>query len=201
MRRALPFFAMTVIAMSQTASAWAADSYGPAFVHDEAQSTPTSMLTWPGKTARAPLADVRETSPPQTAPIQAQPAQAEPARATPTSLYDTPPPRWRANDARPVEPPPLPPAPSPAPTQSAGAGQPPHFYSVARQYGVQPDPVQLSSQFLAETPQADMAEPPPLPPPHTLGAQSANMSTAAATNQMRQAQEAAADADSAALGN
>ena len=46
-----------------------------------------------------------------------------------------------------------------------------------------------------------MAEPPPLPPPHTLGAQSANMSTAAATNQMRQAQEAAADADSAALGN
>jgi len=92
----------------------------------------------------------------------------------------------------------------PTPTsnpQTVREGLPPHFYSVARQYGVQPDPVQLSPQFLAATPQADMAEPPPLPPSHVAGQQTANMSTAAATNQLRQAQEAAADADSAALGN
>jgi len=197
MRRALPIFAMTVIAMSQTASAWAADEYGSLSAAAQSQSAP--MLTWPGKAAPEPQADIRNATPPQTAPIQAHPAQAAPDRAAPSSLYDTPPPRWRASVATPAPSPPQTPAPVAA--QSTGNGQPPHFYSVARQYGVQPDPVQLSSQFLASTPDADLAEPPPLPPPHTAGAQSANMSTAAATNQVRQAQEAAADADSAALGN
>ena len=199
MPRALPFFAMTVIALSPAADAWAADQHGLSSSYGQDQSAPLTMLTWPGKTA--PLADVRETAP----PAQAQPARAEPPRPTPTSLYDAPPPRWRANETPPQSQTPPSAAtsarPTPVATESAGKGLPPHFYSVARQYGVQPDPVQLSSQFLAETPQADMAEPPPLPPPHTVGPQSANISTAAATNQVRQAQEAAADADSAALGN
>ena len=194
MRRALPFFAMTVIAMSHAAMAWAGDQYGSPPRPAQEQPAPLPMLTWPGKTAPAPLADIRDTTPPQAKPIQATTA-----RATPTSLYDAPPARWRT-DAEPQAQP-QPQAAPPIAAASAGNGVPPHFYSVARQYGVQPDPVQLSSQFLASTPEADMAEPPPLPPPHTVGPQSANMSTAAATNQVRQAQEAAADADSAALGN
>ena len=195
MRRALPLLAMTVIVTSHAASAWAVDRYGAPPANEPDQAAPLPMLNWPGKATSAPLADV--AAPAQPAPTLAKPSQAAPARTTPTSLYDTPPPRWRTSNEAPAQAPP----PAPAPIKAADRGQPPHFYSLARQYGVQPDPMQLSPQFLAATPQADMAEPPPLPPPHTAGAQAANMSTAAATNQVRQAQEAAADADSAALGN
>ena len=183
MRRACLLFAMTIIATSVASIAQAQTRYGSQPAYDSDQPAPLPMLTWPGKPAAPPAqrADDRYVAPTQPAP---------------TSLYDSQPPRWRSPDAGP------PPAPAPpASPQGASEGLPPHFYSVARQYGVQPDPVQLSPQFLASPPQADMAEPPPIPPPHTAGPQSANMSTAAATNQVRQAQEAAADADTAALGN
>jgi len=188
MRRAGQILAMSAIAMSFAASAGARDRDGYAG-QDNNQTAPMPLLSWPGKTQTV-----------QPTP-QAQ-HNAASATAAPTSLYAAPPPRWRPVDNKaPAQPGEQPPATSPQPRLPPGVGLPPHFYSVARQYGVQPDPVQLSSQFLASTPQSDMAEPPPLPPPHTVGPQSANMSTAAATNQVRQAQEAAADADSAALGN
>ncbi len=153
-----------------------------------------AMLTWPGKIAE-----------PQAQPHYPAETRLAP-QAAPTSLYDTPPPRWRAAEDNAPSPPASPPtaaqgeAPQAA-AQTVADGQPPHFYSLARQYGVQPDPVALSPQFLASTPQADMAEPPPPPPPHTIGASSANMSSAAATSQLRQAQEAASDAQTASLGN
>jgi hypothetical protein len=186
MRRAFFFLAVTIIAASAAPLAQAQDRYGSSPASDSDQPAPLPMLTWPGKAA-AP------------APRRADDRYAAPPTPAPTSLYDAPPPRWRSAEAAPSQP-----AAAPAPAvgpQGSGEGLPPHFYSVARQYGVQPDPVQLSPQFLASTPQADMAEPPPLPPPHAAGPQSANMSAAAATNQVRQAQEAAADADTAALGN
>jgi hypothetical protein len=182
---------MTVIATSVACIAQAQTRYGAPPAYDSAQPAPQPMLTWPGKPAATPVQ-------------KADDRYASPQRVAPTSLYDSPPPRWRPADAASPQPPasaPTPTNPQVAGPQVVGEGLPPHFYSVARQYGVQPDPVQLSPQFLASTPQADMAEPPPIPPPHTAGPQAANMSTAAATNQLRQAQEAAADADSAALGN
>jgi len=187
MRRASLFFAMTVIAVSAAWVAQAQTRYGSSPADNAGQPSPQPLLTWPGKPAAAPA-------------LRADDRYAPPPRATPTSLYEPPPPRWRSAD---TAAPPQPPAPAPAPAspQVEGERLPPHFYSVARQYGVQPDPVQLSPQFLASTPQADMAEPPPIPPPHVAGPQAANMSAAAATNQLRQAQEAAADADSASLGN
>jgi len=194
MRRAFLFLAMTVIAASAGSIAQAQTRYGSA---DSGTDQPQPMLSWPGKPAATPSADDRYALQQPLAPTSFyhQPAQQPSA---PTSLYDQPPPRWRSADSAPVAP--LPQAP-PANPQAPNGALGPHFYSVARQYGVQPDPVQLSPQFLASTPQADLAEPPPLPPPHTAGPQSANMSTAAATNQVRQAQEAAADADTVALGN
>jgi len=194
MRRAIQIFAMTAIAMSVAAAASARDRHDRA--DEQNASSPMALLTWPGKTEGV---------------LPARPVQSAsaPAATAPSNLYDSPPPRWRAPDvssAQPPQPQAQPQAPSQAPSQAMtqarqGDGVPPHFYSVARQYGVQPDPVQLSPQFLAATPQSDMAEPPPPPPPHTAGPQAAGMSTAAATNQLRQAQEAAADADAAALGN
>jgi len=209
MRRALLLLAMTVIATSASPAAQAQAGYG--LVHASDQAAPQPLLTWPGKSGAPSAPQPSATLASRTlsedhAPLP-QPAvlrQSTPPQATPTSLYQAPPQRWRSADVAPPAPAPPAAAPQSAPqaaTPGLGEGQPPHFYSVARQYGVQPDPVQLSPQFLATTPQSDMAEPPPLPPPHTAGPQSANMSTAAATNQVRQAQEAAADADTAALGN
>jgi hypothetical protein len=181
---------MTVIAMSLATSAQAQDRYASAPSYDSRAPTPMATLTWPGKTA----------APPAPVPTRYANDPGETPQARPTSLYDPPPPRWRAAETAP------PPAPSLAPTpiqpaQQAADGAPPRRYSLARQYGVQPDPIALSPQFLASSPQADMAEPPPLPPPHTLGASSANMSSAAATSQLRQAQEAASDAQAGTLGN
>lgn len=205
MRRAPILFAMTVIAVTLAVEARAEDRYGPPLAAGANANTPEPVqtLTWPGKTAAVAPA------PPQ----RPDAARAAPQPARPASLYDPPPPRWRAAEtaSTPAAPAPAPLAPTrpfaaqsvaaqPAATKAAD-GAPPHFYSLARQYGVEPDPIALSPQFLAASPQADMAEPPPLPPPHTIGAQSANMSTAAATSQVRQAQEAAADADAATLGN
>ena len=197
MRRAFYLSAMAVIAMSLAPSAYAQDRYGPASSNDANAPAPMATLTWPGKTAEPPT--------PPRAVVAPSPAP----QVTPTSLYDPPPPRWRAAEVAPAAQPPAPALTAAAPSaaqpaqtaQQMGNGAPPRRYSLARQYGVEPDPIALSPQFLASSPQADMAEPPPLPPPHTLGASSANMSTAAATSQLRQTQEAASDAQTASLGN
>jgi hypothetical protein len=84
------------------------------------------------------------------------------------------------------------------PLVSPGTGAPPRFYSVVRQYGGSPDPIVLTPQFLADSGAADLAEPPPLPPPHSNGAQTANMSAAAAASQARAAAEAVLSGNSAA---
>ena len=201
MRRASFLFAMTVIAMTLAAEARAGDRYGPPLATSSDAPEPLQTLTWPGKTA----------APPAPIPPRAAAAPSPAPQPTPTSLYDPPPPpRWRAAETAPAAPPPAPSsltAPASAAAQPAQSlqqtanGAPPHRYSLARQYGVEPDPIALSPQFLASSPQADMAEPPPLPPPHTIGASSANMSTAASTSQLRQAQEAASDTQTTSLGN
>jgi hypothetical protein len=190
MRRAFRLSAMTVIAMSLAAGAHAQDRYGPAPSNDANVPAPMATLSWPGKTA-APPAPI----PPHAAAVPSPAPQ-----AAPTSLYDPPPPRWRAAETAPAAA--IAPAAQPAQTlQQTANGAPPRRYSLARQYGVEPDPIALSPQFLASSPQADMATPPPLPPPHTIGASSANMSTAASTSQLRQAQEAASDTQTTTLGN
>jgi hypothetical protein len=50
-----------------------------------------------------------------------------------------------------------------AASPSDGDYQPPHFYSLYREYGQTPDPIPLTSQFFAAaTP--DLAQPPPALP-------------------------------------
>jgi hypothetical protein len=181
MRRIAHTLAPAVLLLCALAggSARAEDRYGPPPLPGGRDSTPMAMLTWPGK-------DQSATAPVQ--PISAQPrarlgpaADAPPApRPLPTSIY---------------APPPAPVAPAPA---NAAGGLPPRFYSVSRQYGVQPDPIALSPQFLADSSAASLAEPPSAPTPHANAAQTANLSAAAATAQSRAAAESALAGDPAA---
>jgi hypothetical protein len=173
MRSILIIAALASASLSTAGIACAEDRYGPAPDHtvQAAQYLPTSTLSWPGKQAapaRVP------------APVH-RPALAPSAGSRlPTSIY-------------------APPAATPAsitgasvqPLVAPGQGAPPRFYSVAREYGAKPDSIALSPQFLADTASADLADPPPLPPPHLNAAQTSNMSSAAATNQARAASEAA----------
>ena len=174
MRPVLTIAAMTLAPLLAAGAAHAEDRYGPT-PDRAAQILPVSALSWPGKQA-APAA----TPAPAPAPV---PTPA-PRSGLPTSLYAPPPS-----------------GPSAPPLVAPGEGAPPHFYSVARQYGVQPDPIALTPQFLAESGSTDLAEPPPLPPPHLSSAQTANMSAAAATNQTRAANEAAQSASDASALN
>jgi len=124
----------------------------------------TATLNWPGKTAIAESA-------PDTAPVSAS--------ALPTSIYAPTPP---VADAA-IQP------------MLAGLdGQTPRFYSVAREYGAQPDPITLSSQFVANTQGDDLANPPP-PTPHAYANQTANMSAAVAASRARAAADAAQSGD------
>ena len=178
-------FALSDTASAQTAFA-AAVSAGP--MSD--QSAPSAReaglrtLSWPGKVVQTPrprpqvsavssfsgrrIWNPEPLAPPASAParVATPPAPApRQAAALPTSIYAA-----------------APPAPAPAPvvqqaraapramsqaTSSAdGDYQPPHFYSLYREYGQNPDPIPLSSQFFAaSTP--DLAQPPP-PVPHTV---------------------------------
>jgi hypothetical protein len=182
MRPILIIAALTNAALLAAGAAHAEDRYGPP-PERAPQVIPTAVLSWPGKQA-SPSPD-------------AVPRPAPTARSNlPTSIYTPPPPAY---------------APRPSPDASAasattasvqpmvapGEGEPPRFYSVAREYGVRPDPIALSPQFLADSGATDLAEPPPLPPPHLNSAQTANMSTAAAANQTRAALEAAQSASAA----
>ena len=178
-------FALSDTASAQTALA-AAVSAGP--MSD--QSAPSAReaglrtLSWPGKVVQAPrprpqvsavssYSGRRIWNPEplaQPAPVPTRlaapsaPAPQQPA-ALPTSIYAA-----------------APPAPAPAPvvqqaraapramTQANSSGdgdyQPPHFYSLYREYGQNPDPIPLNPQFFAaSTP--DLAQPPP-PVPHTV---------------------------------
>ena len=166
-------FALTDVAAAQTA--FAASVVSTAFTEPptpSARAAGLRMLSWPGKTGeRAPApARVQAASAPQRriwnpAPISAPPAPAPVVRqaALPTSIYAPPQPAAA----------PAPVRTTPAPQQQARAAQmtasaspsdgdyqPPHFYSLYREYGQKPDPIPLNSQFFAAaTP--DLAQPPP----------------------------------------
>ncbi len=152
------------------------------------------MLTWPGKVQEAPPPQRRQANatpqhrawnPEPAAPSQlAAPAPApRPQAAPPSNIYDPAP--AAAPVAQLAAPQPL-----AAPVRQASAAaparsttdpdyQPPHFYSLYRQYGQTPDPIptsefdprsapapQLNPQFFAAS-GPDLAQPPP-PVPHTV---------------------------------
>ena len=181
-------FALSDVASAQTAFA-AAVSAGPMSepATPRAREAGLRTLSWPGKVVQAPrptpqastssgrrIWNPEPLAPPAAAPVRApaQPARAPlPTAALPASIYAPPPPAA-----------PQPPAPAPAPvvqqaraapramtqraSSSDGDYQPPHFYSLYREYGQNPDPIPLNPQFFAaSTP--DLAQPPP-PVPHTV---------------------------------
>ena len=152
------------------------------------------MLTWPGKVQEAPPQRRQQANAaPQRRVWNAEPATpvqaaapapvSRPPAALPSNIYDPAP---AAAPMAAVAPPR--PLPAPAPvrqTQVAASAtadpdyQPPHFYSLYRQYGQTPDPIptsefdpksapapQLSPQFFASS-SPDLAQPPP-PVPHTV---------------------------------
>jgi hypothetical protein len=147
-----------------------------------------------------------EAGPPVTLAAKAPPpAASQIAKATPPAVQPA-----QVAKGPPVEPArrvaklkKTPPATPTAQTQQAAAEPapqhsqlPPHFYSVARQYGVTPDPIPLPAQFFNNPPDADMAQPPPPLEPHAVpGAQTVN-STATANTPANRARAIALDTQS-----
>ena len=142
-----------------------------------AQAAGLRMLSWPGKVSEAPRARQgarrRIWNPEPPAPQAAAPRFAAPTPETrplaslPTSIY-APPPTAAPQPApiRQAQAQPSRPAMTQANSPSDGDYQPPHFYSLYRQYGQTPDPIPLGPQFFAaSTP--DLAQPPPAVP-HTV---------------------------------
>ena len=114
-----------------------------------AQAAGLRMLSWPGKVSEAPRARqgarrrIWNPEPPAPQAAAPQPAPIRQAQAQPSR-----------------------PAMTQANSPSDGDYQPPHFYSLYRQYGQTPDPIPLGPQFFAaSTP--DLAQPPPAVP-HTV---------------------------------
>jgi hypothetical protein len=185
--RPILIIAVLAFAPLATSAVHAEDRYGPT-PDQAAQYIPTSMLAWPGKQPGPAQTPVQTPAPiPTPAPLYAS--------NLPSSIYAPPPPA----DAPKPSPSPSLTAASVQPMVAPGEGAPPRFYSVAREYGVKPDPITLSPQFLADAGATDLAEPPPLPPPHTNSAQTANMSATAAAIQSRAAAEANQASDATAL--
>jgi hypothetical protein len=174
------------------------DRYGPDRTADQQVATLDGpYLSWPGK--QAPSDAGTAAQPPAEQPAR-PPAAAEPAApavaALPAVLPATQPP------AEPPAPEPLVvaqpapvPAPQPAPPTAAATAEaappapqqtaqdagharlPPHIYSVAREYGLKPDPIPLPAQFFQDqsSSDTDLAAPPPaLPPRPVPGAQTVN---------------------------
>jgi Meckel syndrome type 1 protein len=135
--------------------------------------------------------------------------------ALPTSLYSPAPKPAASSPARPADEPQnaearlaearaAPPAPWTSMGQASAAATPqtaaqaqtglrPHFYSVARQYGVTPDPIPLPKQFFSDG-SADLAAPPPPPAPHPFaGSQAANSPANTAANRAREVELETAD--------
>src|SRR5271154_3180174 len=168
MRSKVTLAALTALAACAMAAQGvrAEDRYGPARTDVDFQA-PTATLSWPGKAAAAAPSTPTDASDPVPA-----------ASALPTSIYAPPPP---VADA------------AAQPMLAGLDGQPPRFYSVAREYGAQPDPINLSPQFAANT-QGDLADPPP-PTPHAYASQTANMSAAVAASRARAAADAAQSGD------
>jgi hypothetical protein len=74
----------------------------------------------------------------------------------------------------------------PQPVASASTSQPPRRYSVAREFGLTPDPIPLPQQFFAEGSPDLAAPPPPLPPKPVPGTQAATSGANTASNRARQ---------------
>ena len=150
------------------------------------------MLSWPGKVVTAPRAKPQAAIPsarriwnPETAatptPVLAAPRAPAPilqqatrqTTALPASIYAPPPAASPRAAPAPTVPAPViqqasaaRPGMTQARSSSDGDYQPPHFYSLYREYGQTPDPIPLNPQFFAAaTP--DLAQPPP-PVPHTV---------------------------------
>ncbi len=177
--------AQTVLAASVSAAPLS-DSQSPT-----ARAAGLRMLSWPGKVTTTPARARPLTAVPPThriwnpettaaaAPVAAAPRPRTPilqqatqqTTALPANIYAPPP--APAPRAAPPQPAPViqqasvaRPGMTQARSSSDGDYQPPHFYSLYREYGQTPDPIPLNPQFFAAaTP--DLAQPPP-PVPHTV---------------------------------
>ena len=142
-----------------------------------AQGAGLRMLTWPGKVSEKPrprqaygaqrrIWNPEPVTPQAAAPrFAAPPPEARPQAYLPANIYAPPPaaapppaPIRQAQVARPAM--------TQANSPSDGDYQPPHFYSLSRQYGETPDPIPLGPQFFASS-TPDLAQP-PAPVPHTV---------------------------------
>jgi hypothetical protein len=72
------------------------------------------------------------------------------------------------------------------PTAASATAQPPRRYSVAREFGLTPDPIPLPQQFFADGSPDLAAPPPPLPPKPVPGTQAATSAANTASNRARQ---------------
>jgi len=136
-----------------------------------------------------------QTEPPAPGPeaVAAQPAIASlpaelpaPAQPIPPASAVQPAAPERAAAAAAAQPPAQAEAATAAPRQTAeDAGHarlPPHIYSVARDYGLRPDPIPLPQQFFTDQGSPDIAQPPgPLPPRPVPGPQTVNNPNSANT--------------------
>jgi len=152
----------------------AADRYGPDAPPPAVERpalSPANFLNWPGK-ASAPA--------PSAPDLAGAPSPRAAAKTLPRSLYAP-------------SPEPRPPSPAAQPTSTSRAsppsgwrspdryaaadGAPPRRYSVAREFGVHPDPTPLPPQFFG--PSVDLADPPPPPPPKLSGGQAGSAASQA----------------------
>lgn len=170
-------FALSDTAVAQTFAASVAASSWSQPQTPTAQAAGLRMLTWPGKVNEAPRARTaarpRMWNPePAPSPFVRPAAPPPQAAALPQNIYAPPPPA-PVQQARAA-----PPAMTQARSSSDGDYQPPHFYSLYREYGQNPDPIPqaefdpksaptpLGPQFFASS-TPDLAQPPP-PVPHTV---------------------------------
>jgi hypothetical protein len=164
------------------------------------------LLTWPGKQPAPDTAPAPDMAP-APAPAQPAPPPAPPPApvVAPLSVYTPPAPTPPIARAAPPTPAPTPQA-APAaqasaparPWNATGAGLPAHIYSVAREFGLKPDPdpAPLPPQFFADQPGSDLAAPPPPLNPHPVpGSQTIN-STASANTPANRARAIALDTPS-----
>jgi hypothetical protein len=178
-----------------------ADRYGPDRTADQQVATLDGQyLTWPGKLAPSdgdaaqPPVPAEQAAPESpvaaSAPVAEEPA-APSVAALPAVLpapqaavqQPAPPPLAIAQPAPAPQPPAVPPTAQAAPLASQQSAEdagharlPPHIYSVARDYGLKPDPIPLPTQFFQDqSSDTDLAAPPPaLPPRPVPGAQTVN---------------------------
>jgi hypothetical protein len=148
----------------------------------------------------APLARVAtaKAPPPETAPMPDAATAVQAAAVAPAKVAKAV--RVAKTGKTAKGPPPAPPAPPPPPAETASADQhahlPPHIYSVARQFGLQPDPDALPAQFFADQPGSDLAAPPPALPPRPVPGSQTVSSTAPENTPANRARAIALDTPS-----